>query len=77
MISYRENPTDFTHKLSEPINSERWQDTRLTYRNWLDFFIPTMTYQKWNLKINTFQNLTLNNKILRNKADQGCERLTC
>ena len=32
------------------MNSARWQDTSLTYRNLLHFFILTMKYQKGKVK---------------------------
>ena len=38
LILYIENAKISTHKLLELINSSRWQDTRLRYRKWLDFF---------------------------------------
>ena len=53
MIPYIENPEISTKKLLEP-NLARQQDTRLTYRNWLHFFILTMKYQKGKAKKKLF-----------------------
>ena len=50
MILYREKPKYSTWKLLElRMNSSRWQDTRLTYRNLLHFFI-LIKYQKGKVK---------------------------
>ena len=73
MILYIENPEDSTQKLLELINSAQQQDTRLTQRNCLCFFILTVKYQKSKKKI-PFKS-TSKNKILRNKPDQRGERL--
>ena len=41
------------------MNSAMQQGARLTYRNWLHFFILTTKYQKANIKKNnTFKNYT-------------------
>ena len=73
MTLYIENLKDSTQKLLELINEfSKEQATRLTYRNQLHFFFTlTMKYQKGNVKNNTFFNGIFQNKILRNKPDQG------
>ena len=56
------------------MNSARQQDTKLSYINPLHLFTLTMKYQKGNVKkIIPFKITPL--KILRNKPDQGGERL--
>ena len=78
MILYIENPEDSTQKLLELINSAQQQDTRLTQRNWLCFFILTVKYQKSKKKKKKIPfKITLLKKNLRNKPDQEGERLTC
>ena len=80
MILYVENPKDSAQKLLELINSARYQDTRLTYRNLLHFFTLKMKYQKGKVKKKIpfkIAHPPHPKKILRNKPDQGGEKLIC
>ena len=51
MMSYIENPNDTTRKLQKLINElSELLDTKLIYRNLLNFYILTMGYQKGKLR---------------------------
>ena len=51
MMLYTENPKDTTRKLQKLINElSRLLDTKLMYRNLLNFYILTMGYQKEKLR---------------------------
>ena len=73
LILYIENAKISTHKLLELINSSRWQDTRLRYRKWLDFFNNEI--RKGMLKKKSLLKLHPKNKILRNKSNKEMKDL--
>ena len=51
MMLYIENPKDTTRKLQKLINElSRLLDTKLMYRNLLNFYILAMGYQKEKLR---------------------------
>ena len=51
MMLYIENPNDTTRKLQKLINElSELLDTKLIYRNLLNFYILTMGYQKGKLR---------------------------
>ena len=55
MILYIKNTKNSTQKQLELINEfSKVENTRLTYRNQLHFFTPTVKYQKGNVKSITF-----------------------
>ena len=58
------------------MNSAKFQDTRLIYRNLLHFFTLTINYPKEKVKKkkNLVQNHIKKNKIPRNKLNQGGKR---
>ena len=56
------------------MNSVKLQDTRLTYRNLLLFYTLIMNYQKENLRKQPHLHSHQENKIPRNKLNQGGER---
>ena len=58
------------------MNSAHWQDTRLTFKNWLHLFTLTIKHQKEDVtsfKITPKQQQQKPKP--RNKPDQGSERL--
>ena len=59
--------------LANPINSVKFQYTRLTYRNLLLFYTLIMSYKKEKARINPIYNCIKKNKIPRNKLNQGGE----
>ena len=55
------------------MNSVKLQDITLTYKNLNNFYTLTMSFMR-NKEIDPIYNSIKNNKILRNKFNQGGER---
>ena len=56
------------------MNSVNPKDTKSTYRNLMNFYIPIMKQQKDKFKKNPIYSYTKNNKTPRNKPNQRAER---
>ena len=69
-----ENPKDSIIKWIELINSVELQDTKSICKNLLHFY-TLINYRKRNKENNPIYNHIRNNKIPRNKFNQGGERL--
>ena len=75
MISYIENPKNSTEKLLKLKNKiSKVAGYKITTQKSVAFLYANKTIREINLKSNLIYNCIKNNKIPRNKFDQGNER---